>query len=264
MRHAVFVAPFGPLADPHRLLDLARAVEESGWDALFLWDHVLRRDPAVDVADPWVLMGALATATERIRLGPMVTPLPRRRLVKLAREALTVDAVSGGRLTLGLGLGVDTSGELSKLGDPVDPVERGAILDEGVPLLADLFAGQHVEHRGPHFVVDGVSVGPRSPQGDRPPMWFAARADARKPVRRAARYDGVFPIEMDEERHARLLDIVIEERGSLDGFDIAVRTDPGVMPPAYTHDSATWAIHAWPDVVDPQQVMETVVLGPPD
>jgi len=264
MRHAVFVAPFGALADPHRLIELAQAAEASGWDALFLWDHVLRRDPAVPIADPWVMMGAVATATERLRVGPMVTPLPRRRLVKLAREALTVDALSGGRLTLGLGLGVDTSGELSKLGDPVDPVERGAMLDEGVPLLADLLAGIHVEHRGPHFTVDGVSVGPRSPQGERPPLWFAARADAGRPIRRAARYDGVFPIDMNERHHARLLEVIVEERGGLEDFDIAVRTDPGVMPPAYTHDSATWAVHAWPELVEPADVLKTVVAGPPD
>ena len=262
MHHAVFVAPFGPLADPHRMLDLALAVEESGWDALFLWDHVLRRDPAIDVADPWVLFGAIAGATDRIRIGPMVTPIVRRRLVKLAREALTVDALSGGRLTLGLGLGVDTSGELSKLGDRVDAVERGRMLDEGVPVLAALLDGEHVEHRGEHYTVDGVSVGPRSPQG-RPPMWFAARADARKPIRRAARYDGVFPIEMDAARYTALVDTIVAERGSLDGFDIAVRVDPGDAPPAYTDGTATWAIHAWPEAPDLDALLKTVVAGPP-
>ena len=262
MRHAVFVAPFGELADPRRMLDVAVAVEESGWDALFLWDHVLRRDTTIDVADPWVLMGAIATATERIRIGPMVTPVVRRRLVKLAREAVTVDALSHGRLTLGLGLGVDTSGELSKLGDPVDPVERGRMLDEGVPVLADLLAGAHVEHRGEYYTADGVSIGPRSPQG-RVPLWFAARADARKPVRRAARYDGVFPIEMDADRYGALIDTIVAERGDLDDFDIAVRVDPGTPPPAYTDGTATWAVHAWGDTVDPDALLETVVEGPP-
>ncbi|MEM9464519.1 MAG: LLM class flavin-dependent oxidoreductase [Actinomycetota bacterium] len=262
MRHAVFVAPFGPLADPHRLIDLAVAVEASGWDALFLWDHVLRRDPAVDVADPWVLMGAVAAATDRIRIGPMVTPIVRRRLVKLAREALTVDALSRGRLTLGLGLGVDTSGELSKLGDPVDPVERGRMLDEGVPVLPALLAGEHVEHRGSHYTVDDVRVGPPSPQG-RPPLWFAARADARRPVRRAAAYDGVFPIEMDAQRYDTLVETIVSTRGDLAGFDIAVRVDPGESPPAYTDGTATWAVHAWPEIVDPDVLDAVVAAGPP-
>ncbi|MEO0492317.1 MAG: LLM class flavin-dependent oxidoreductase [Actinomycetota bacterium] len=262
MRHAVFLAPFGPFADPERLLDVARAAEEHGWDGLFLWDHTLRRETD-EVLDPWVMLGALAAATDRLRLGPMITPIVRRRLIKLAREILTVDVLSGGRLTLGLGLGVDTSGELSKFGEIVDARTRGAILDEGVPVLADLLAGERVQHRGEQFVVDDVFIEPRSPQGDRPPFWLAARGDARKPIRRAARYDGVFPIEMDTERYGRLVDTIVEERGTLDGFDIAMSTAPGEPVAAYAADTATWAIHAWPAVPDPDAVVNTVVQGPP-
>ncbi|MEM8706029.1 MAG: LLM class flavin-dependent oxidoreductase [Actinomycetota bacterium] len=262
MRHAVFLAPFGPFADPERLLDLARAAEESGWDGLFLWDHTLRRE-SDEILDPWVMLGALAAATDRLRLGPMITPIVRRRLIKLAREIVTVDAVSAGRLTLGLGLGVDTNGELSRFGEVTDAKTRGAMLDEGVPVLADLLAGETVEHRGEHFTVDGVYIEPRSPQGDRPPFWFAARGDARKPIRRAARYEGVFPIEMDAERYGRLLDTVVEERGTLDGFDIAMATDPGEPVADFAADTATWAIHAWPAVAEPDAVFNTVVHGPP-
>lgn len=262
MRNAVFVAPFGPLADPHRLVDLARAVEESGWDGLFLWDHVLRRE-SNEILDPWVMLGAIASATDRIQIGPMVTPIVRRRLIKLAREAITVDVLSRGRLILGLGLGVDTNGELTRFGEVVDAGTRGAMLDEGVPVLADLLAGETVAHVGEHFMVDGVDLEPRPTRTPRPPLWFAARADAKKPVRRAARYDGIFPIDMNEERYASLLETIVAERGSLDGFDIAVMTDPGGEPPAYTTDTATWAVHAWPAVADPDHVFDTVVHGPP-
>lgn len=262
MRHAVFLAPAGPFADPGRLLDLARAAEDSGWDALFLWDHTLRRETP-EVLDPWVMLGALAGATERLRLGPMITPIVRRRVIKLAREIMTVDALSGGRLTVGLGLGVDTSGELSKFGEVVDAKERGAMLDEGVGVLADLLAGETVQHRGESFTVDDVFIEPRSPQGDRPPFWFAARGDARKPIRRAARHEGIFPIDMDADRYGRLVDTLVEERGDLDGFDIAVATDPGEPVPAFAMATATWAIHAWPPVAEPTAVFDTVVAGPP-
>ena len=263
MRHAVFLAPFGPLADPHRLLDLAVAVEESGWDALFLWDHVLRRE-SLDVLDPWVMLGTIAAATERIRIGPMVTPIVRRRLIKLAREVVTVDVLSQGRLTLGLGLGVDTSGELSKFGEVLDPKTRGAMLDEGIPVLADLLEGTTVQHDGEHFIVDDVTSGPATVQRPRPPFWFAARADARRPVRRASQYEGVFPIEMDEDRYAVLLETIEAERGTLDGFDIAVATEPGEPAPAYTADTATWAVHSWPAIVDVDAMSSTIANGPPD
>ena len=108
MKHALFLPPFGALADPGRLVQHAVAAEGAGWDAIFLWDHVLRRpEEPQEIADPWVAMAAIAAATTRIRIGPMVTPITRRRPIKLARETTTLDHLSSGRLTLGLGLGVD-------------------------------------------------------------------------------------------------------------------------------------------------------------
>ena len=117
MKHALTLPPFGALADPAALVEHAIAAENAGWDAVFLWDHILRRpgEPQ-DIADPWVAIAAIAMATSRIRIGPMVTPITRRRPIKLAREATTLDHLSRGRLTLGLGLGVDTSRELSGFG----------------------------------------------------------------------------------------------------------------------------------------------------
>ena len=114
--HALTLPPYGELADPFMLVEVAVAAERAGWDAVFLWDHVLRRegDPQ-ETADPWVAMAAIAVATERVRIGPMVTPITRRRPIKLARETTTLDHLSRGRLTLGLGLGVDTTRELERV-----------------------------------------------------------------------------------------------------------------------------------------------------
>lgn len=194
----------------------------------------------------------------------MITPIARRRLIKLAREIVTVEVMSKGRLTLGSGLGVDTSGELSKFDEVVDPRLRGEMLDEGVPVLAALLAGETVQHRGEHVVVDDVLLGPRSPQEDRPPFWFAARGDARKPLRRASRYEGVFPLEMDADRYGRLIETVVAERGGLDGFDIALSTAPGEAVADYARETATWAIHARPALPDTDAVFEIVTTRPPD
>ncbi len=243
MRHAVFLPPVGPLADVRALMDLACGAEEHGWDGFFVWDHVLRPagEPA-EIADPWVALAAVAAVTSRIRIGPMVTPIVRRRPQKLARETVTLDHLSRGRLVLGMGLGVDSAGELSGFDEPTDARERGDILDEGLDLLGALWSGEIVHHRGPFFVADGVAFFPRPFQRPRIPVWLAARGDARRPVRRAARWDGLFPIEVDLDRFGRMVDLVVEARGDLDSFDIAVRADPGVDLAAFAARGATWAL----------------------
>lgn len=243
MRHALFLPPFGPLADPRAMIDVAVAAEALGWDGLFLWDHVLRpADEPQEIADVWVVLAAVAASTSTIRMGPMVTPIVRRRPHKLAREAVTVDHLSGGRLTVGLGLGVDTSGELSRFGEIVDERARGAVLDEGADLLVRMWSGEGVSHGGEFFVADGVRILPRPLQHPSIPLWLAARNRAVKPARRAARFDGIFPIEVDGDGLSRMLDVVAGERGGLAGFDVAVLALPGVDVQALAQRGATWAM----------------------
>ncbi len=243
MLHALTLPPYGALADPDALVKVAVAAERAGWDAVFLWDHVLRRegDPQ-ETADCWVAMAAIAVATERIRIGPMVTPITRRRPIKLSRECTTLDHLSGGRLTLGLGLGVDTTRELSAFGEVVDARTRGARLDEGAELLCAFWSGDEVDFRGEHFIADRVTVLPQPVQRPRIPLWFAARGGARKPVMRAARYDGLFPIEVSEEDLVAMLDIVRSERGTLDGFDVIVKPTDDVSYGRLVELGVTWAI----------------------
>jgi len=243
MQHALTLPPYGDLADPSALVEIAVAAETAGWDAVFLWDHVLRRpeDPQ-ETADPWVAMAAIAVATDRIRIGPMVTPITRRRPIKLARETTTLDHLSGGRLTLGLGLGVDTTRELSAFGEIVDARVRGDRLDEGVELLCAMWSGEEVDFHGEHFTADHVVVRPQPYQQPRIPLWFAARGGAHKPVRRAARYDGLYPIEVDDAELRTMLDIVSEERGTLAGFDVIARPDDAAQYRRFEEMGVTWAI----------------------
>lgn len=264
MRHAVFLPPFGELADPRVVADLAASAEGSGWDGVFLWDHVLRppTEPA-EIADVWISLAAVAMATTTIRLGPMVTPVTRRRPHVLARQTVTLDQLSRGRLTVGMGLGVDSGGELSRFGETVDAVTRGNRLDEGLDLLTALWSGDEVRHHGEHFRADGVRFLPRPLQEPRIPIWLAARGDARRPVRRAARYDGLFPIEVDADGLARMVDLVVAERGDLDGFDIAVRGEPGVDLADLARRGATWAMWSFLPG-EPAALIQAAIESGPD
>lgn len=264
MKFALSIPPFGALADPGFLVEAAVAAEEAGLDGLFLWDHVLRpgTDPP-EILDPWVVFGAQAHATDRIRLGPMVTPLTRRRPIKLAREAITVDHLSRGRLILGLGLGVDSGGELTRFGEVVDPRERGDRLDEGVALLTAMWSGEPVTHRGAAYQVDDVTVLPRPVQLPRIPLWFAARGGSgMRPVRRAARYDGMVPIEADGDRLSRMLEVVEAERGSLDGFDTMVSAN--VPPEEAERRGATWSYRSMATDATHQHVFDLIARDPAD
>src|SRR4051794_37552404 len=140
-RRGIFVAPFGDLADARMLTELAVRAEATGWDGFFLWDHVDYRPPVSALADPWICMAAIAVVTERIRIGPLITPPARRRIHKLARETVTLDRLSGGRLIFGAGLGSDNSGEVSKFGEEADARTPAALLDDGLDRLAAYSAG---------------------------------------------------------------------------------------------------------------------------
>ncbi|HEV7722781.1 MAG TPA: LLM class flavin-dependent oxidoreductase [Iamia sp.] len=265
MKHALYMAPFAELAEPAAMVEVAQAAEAAGWDGLFLWDHVLRDPEEVsEIADVWITLAAMAAATERIRLGPMVTPASRRRIATLVRQTTTLDHLSGGRLTMGLGLGVDSGGELTRFGEVVDERTRAAILDETAGVLARAWAGEYVEHRGAHVTVDGVTFAPRPLQQPRIPLWFAARGRALRPVRRAARYDGLFLIEAEVADLERALDEVRTVRGgSLDGFDTAVSVSPVDDPAVLAVPGVTWAMHSMAPVEPLADILEYTTAGPP-
>lgn len=195
MRFAVDVPNFGDFADPRVVADLARRAEDVGWDGLFVWDHVThRKELRRTIADPWVLLTAAALATQRIRLGTMITPVARRRVSKLAREVTTLDRLTGGRMVLGVGLGAPVADEFGSFGETTDRKYLAARLDEGLEALNLLWSGQPVTFRGEHVVVEDVTFLPTPVQQPRVPVWVGGEWPARPPMRRAARWDGAAPI----------------------------------------------------------------------
>ena len=228
------------------------SADERGWDGLFLWDHVDYRAPVSAVADPWVALAAVASASARIRLGPMVTPLSRRRVPKLARETVTLDLLSRGRLTLVVGLGSDRNDELAPYGEVVDPRERARLLDEGLERLAGFWAG---------------GFEPRPVQSPRIPVWVAGRWPARRPLRRAARWDGFFPIDLNgPEALAELgeeLARLRSEAGREGHFDLVVELPPGGAEySSWEQAGASWILTAFGPQPRQQEVREVIEGGP--
>jgi len=265
LQSALWVPPFGDLADPMVVARLAAEAEEAGWHGVFVWDHLCWRAPVRQVADPWITLAAVATATERLRLGPMVTPLARRRPAKVARETVTLDWLSGGRLTLGVGLGSDRfGGELSATGEQLDDRRRGQMLDEALEILTAAWSGQSVNHHGEHYTVDGVQFLPR-PVRQRVPVWVAGFPGKVRPLRRAARYHGFFPVNL--EHPDQLAEIAATITGlrqhTTAPYDIAVALPPGTDPAPYSKAGATWWLAEFePEAVSLDQVRGVLRDGP--
>jgi len=263
MRHALYLPPFGEFSDPAVVVDLAVAAEAAGWDGLFLWDHIARpHEPErALVPDPWILCAAIAAATTRIRLGPMITPLARRRPQKVARETVTLDQLSHGRLIFGVGLGVNSGDELARFGEEVDDKARAALLDEALEVLQALWSGEAVDHHGEHFTARGQFL-PRPVQQPRIPLWGAARGGgATRPVRRAARLDGLFPVNTDVDQLKVMLDVVRTERGSLEGYDVVMETEAEDLAP-YAAAGTTWIMRPVDDTLPAAEVIAAVAEGP--
>jgi alkanesulfonate monooxygenase SsuD/methylene tetrahydromethanopterin reductase-like flavin-dependent oxidoreductase (luciferase family) len=230
MRSGLWLPPFEELADPRVVAKLAAEAEERGWHGVFLWDQLRWREPIRQVADPWIILAAIAAATEYVRLGPMVTPLSRRRPAKVARETASLDLLSGGRLILGVGLGGDRfAGEFSKTGEELDDRVRGEMLDEALEILLAAWSGEPVNHRGGHYLVDDVQFLPRPVQRPRIPVWTAGFPGKAKPLRRAARYDGFFPVNLENvDQFARAVAAVRDLRGdNAAPYEVAVELPPG-------------------------------------
>jgi alkanesulfonate monooxygenase SsuD/methylene tetrahydromethanopterin reductase-like flavin-dependent oxidoreductase (luciferase family) len=232
---------FDELADPRVAVWLAVEAEEAGWDGVFFWDHINWDDSVTRLADPWIVMSAAAQVTERVKLGPMVTSLPRRRPAKVARETASLDVLSDGRLILGVGLGSDRFGrEYSATGDETDDRLRGEMLDESIAILQAAWTGERVEHHGAHYTIDGLTF---LPTPSHPvAIWSAGFAGKRKPMERAARLDGFVPVNIDSADQVAEIWATLAELRADDTapFDLAVEIEAKADVAAYAAAGATW------------------------
>lgn len=202
MKYGIYLPNFGPYGDARVLAGLAQDAEQSGWDGFFLWDHIAGWPlPIVDV---WIALAAVAVSTGRIRIGTTVTPLPRRRPWKVARETVSLDHLSRGRLILGVGIGLGQD-EWDNLGEEVDSRKRGEMLDEALDILVGLWGGEPFSYAGQHYTVKDAHFLPRPVQQPCIPIWVGGFWPNKAPLRRAARWDGMFPLFQEAENEDREL-----------------------------------------------------------
>jgi alkanesulfonate monooxygenase SsuD/methylene tetrahydromethanopterin reductase-like flavin-dependent oxidoreductase (luciferase family) len=253
MKYGLYLPNFGAFGDVHLLVEVAQEAEEAGWDGFFLWDHLA--DWNLPMVDPWVALAAVAAHTDRIRIGTTVTPLPRRRPWKVARETVTLDHLSGGRVNLSVGSGGGGL-EWEGLGEQADHRLRGEMLDEALTILDGLWRGEPFSFKGAHYQMDEVCFTPEPLQSPRIPVWVGGNWPHRKPFRRAARWDGVFPLfnyklslEEELQQFDDMITFVHSLRGDAAGpFDVIMmgvspvedRAGAAALVAQYTALGATW------------------------
>lgn len=278
-----FVASYGTV---DQVLEMAREAEAAGWDGIFSWDGIsIGWDESstgdTDTYDPWTILAAMAMVTERVTLGAMVFALPRRRPWKVAREAITVDHLSKGRLVIPAALGATTDAAFTRVNtDTADRKIRAQRLDETLEFLDKAWTGEPFSFEGEQYQTGEMRFLPKPVQQPRIPIWNVGAWPKMKSMRRAARWDGVIPMnaedafapiepEMLKEMMAWIrehresdapFDVVVE--GTTDGDDVAATRDR-VAPLAEA--GATWWIESrWDQERDtPEALLERIRQGPP-
>jgi probable F420-dependent oxidoreductase len=213
------------LSEPEFLVGAGQLVEELGFDSLWLADHVVvpagytsvypynsaGRVPVVRFPEPVVSLATLAGMTNRVELGTAVLVLPQRNPIVLAKQVATLDALAGGRVRLGVGVGWLRE-EFEALGAEFD--DRGARTNEYIDAMRQLWTQDQPRYDGKHVRLDGTfDLVPRPAR----PGGVAVIVGGHSPVaaRRAARRgDGFFPFTVDPTALAPLYDAVRTEAAS--------------------------------------------------
>jgi alkanesulfonate monooxygenase SsuD/methylene tetrahydromethanopterin reductase-like flavin-dependent oxidoreductase (luciferase family) len=176
--------------DPRTIGELAAEAEQAGWDGVFYYDAIAIGD--AESYDPWVVMAAMAMRTERVRIGAIVTPPSRRRPWKLAREAMTLDRLSNGRLILPVGLGTLDDAGFANVGEPTEARIRAEMLDESLTILTGLWSGEPFAFEGRHYRFGPMTFRPTPVQRPRIPIWVIGAWPHERSMRRAVRWDGIY------------------------------------------------------------------------
>jgi alkanesulfonate monooxygenase SsuD/methylene tetrahydromethanopterin reductase-like flavin-dependent oxidoreductase (luciferase family) len=267
-----------PGYDARTAADFAYDAEQAGWDGFFVSEPVWG-------IDAWVSLAAAAMRTERIRLGTDLTPLSRMRPWKLASETVTLDHLSGGRVTLAVGLGAIDTG-FAEFGEQTDRKTRAELLDEGLDILNGLWGGQPFSYEGKHYKIKQTAFYPPPPPVQQPriPIWAVGAWPRMKSMQRALRCDGILPCLIDEQGqwsdltpdHIRAIAVYVAANRTLTSpFDIVMegetpgddRAEAAAIVGKWAEAGATWWIESRWGLIDAADglkgVRERILQGPP-
>ncbi len=271
-----FIIPGG---DVRTIVELAYEAEAAGWDGVFYWDGIYIESVGT-MYDPWVVLAAIAMRTERVRIGAVLTPLARRRPWKLARETVTVDHLSNGRLILPVGLGALEDGGFAKVGETTDRKIRAQLLDEGLAILTGLWSGLPFSFQGEHYHVEEMTFLPPPVQSPRIPIWVVGVWPRTKSMQRALRYDGLLPAKMNADGSSAevtpgdiqaMKEYIAEHRDQSTPFDIVWEGEtPGDDPERaasivqpWAEAGATWWMESRWSSSKEDEVQTRIRQGPP-
>lgn len=271
------------VGDVRERIELAAEAERAGWDGVFVSDCI-----AIEIAgesrpdsDPWLLLAGMAMRTERVKLGALLTPVSRRRPWKLARETVTLDHLSGGRVIFAAGLGaVPDDAGFGRVGEATDRKTRAELLDEGLEILNGLWSGEPYSFNGRHYQIDTLTLKPPPLQSPRIPIWTLGLWPNAKSIERAFRWDGVIAVkrepggeqaslEPDEVRALRAE--VANRRDGAEGFEIVITgmTPIGDLAAAaaklapYAGSGLSWWVEEqWP-IPSVADMRARILQGPP-
>jgi alkanesulfonate monooxygenase SsuD/methylene tetrahydromethanopterin reductase-like flavin-dependent oxidoreductase (luciferase family) len=269
-----FVMPGGDAGDA---VAMGIEAERAGWDGLFCYE------PTWGV-DAWVCLTAVAMRTERIRLGTMLTPLPKRKPWEVGSQVATLDRLSNGRVILSVGLGAPDDRFYMFEDDPGRKV-RAEMLDEGLAMLALMYRGEPFEYAGTHYHAHRPDrmIPPPTMQRPRVPTWVAGLYGAARSMRRAAAWDGWLPNYREPDGHesqgspealAAGIAWLREQRArmglGMDGYDVVVEgiTEPDEINGVrrWAQAGATWWLEANWEVPEDRAVqwcLDRLRAGPP-
>jgi len=274
VNYGLDVSIIGDYAQVDQLADLAAFAEDAGWDGFFVQDCMLSGKSEA-LVDPWLALCAIALATKRLRIGAFMTPLAAYRPWQVARQCVTLDHLSKGRLIFGAGLGFRAEDFLA-VGEDAAASVRAEKLDEGLALLRLFWKGEPFSFAGKHYQMKQAQLLPTPVQTPTIPIWLAGTWPHHKPLRRAAGFDGLYIASQRASGEAltptdlhEALAYIQSQRQDATPFDVAFAgvteaTSAAEVIDPYAQAGATWWLEGiWVERGTVQQMRERIRQGPP-